>query len=127
MKLTKTQFGEIMQSSGKSLKSFLLDQSFMAGIGNVYGDEIPFHAKISPKRNVDELSKTESAALYRSMTYILKTAILKKAYLDHWDMLPKSWLVHSREDGAQCPRCDGRIKAYKAGGRDGYYCPGCQV
>ena len=124
--ITGKQFRELISSSGKSLKSLFLDQSNIAGIGNVYGDEIPFHAKLSPKRSGDELTKTELSHLFKSFAGILKTATDKKAYLDHWDMLPKSWLVHYREDGATCPRCSHTIKSYKAGGRDGYYCPGCQ-
>jgi formamidopyrimidine-DNA glycosylase len=58
---------------------------------------------------------------------IERRATAKKAYLDHWDMLPPSWLVHFREEGRSCPRCGGMIKTYKAGGRLGYWSPDCQV
>ena len=124
--VTAGQFAAMLAVSGKPLKTLFLDQSVMAGIGNVYGDEIPFQAKLNPKRKANSLNSEEAARLYRRMTAILKTAIAKKAYLDHWDMLPRSWLVHYREDGAACPRCGGTITGYSAGGRDGYYCPACQ-
>jgi formamidopyrimidine-DNA glycosylase len=125
--VTAADFAGFLAASKKPLKTFFLDQSIIAGIGNVYGDEIPFQAKISPLRKANSLSKAEVARLYGAMTSVLKTAIAKKAYLDHWNMLPKSWLVHYREEGGACPRCGGTVKAYKAGGRDGYYCPSCQL
>ena len=125
--ITEADFVTLMSGSKKPLKVFFLDQSLMAGIGNVYGDEIPFQARLSPKCKADTLTKADIKRLYRAMTAVLKKATDKGAYLDHWDMLPKSWLVHYREAGAPCPRCDGQVEAYTAGGRDGFWCPGCQA
>lgn len=124
--VTAAQFQDMLAKSAKPLKAFFLDQSIMAGIGNVYADEFAFHARIDPNRKAKSLSSKEGATLYRNLIKIFKLAIRKKAYLDHWDMLPKSWLVHYRKEGAACPNCNGPVKAYKSGGRDGYWCPGCQ-
>ncbi|MDB5490155.1 MAG: hypothetical protein JWO78_4 [Micavibrio sp.] len=127
MDVSAEEFSGFLAGSKKPLKTLFLDQSIMAGIGNVYGDEIPFQAKLSPKRKTNSLSKAEAGRLYRAMRKVLKIAIAKKAYLDHWDMLPKTWLVHYREENAHCPHCSSPIEHYTAGGREGYFCPGCQV
>jgi formamidopyrimidine-DNA glycosylase len=124
--VTKVQLRDFLSSSGKPLKAFFLDQSIIAGIGNVYGDEIAFQARINPNRKAKTLGISETDRLYRALVETLKTAIRKKAYLDHWDMLPSTWLVHYRKENAQCPRCKGTIKSYKSGGRDGFWCPECQ-
>ena len=105
------------------VKSWLMDQSAIAGIGNVYSDEILFQAGIHPKQGVRHLGEREAKRLYASIGQVLAAAI--DAGADP-SALPEGYLLKQREDGAPCPRCPGRIATLEVAGRHAYYCPHCQ-
>ena len=105
------------------VKSWLMDQSAIAGIGNVYSDEILFQARIHPKQNVKHLGEREAKRLFASIEDVLTTAI--DAGADP-SALPESYLLRQREDGAPCPRCPGHIATLEVAGRHAYYCADCQ-
>jgi formamidopyrimidine-DNA glycosylase len=109
------------------IKAALMDQSLLAGIGNVYSDEILFQARLHPKTPAEKLDNKQIDAMYRVMRRVLKTAISKGAgSAELFRRAPRTYLLRHRENGAPCPRCGGKVKATKAAGRTAYYCPKCQ-
>lgn len=123
LEINQKEFIERLQNSNAMIKSFLTDQSEIAGIGNVYGDEILFQAHIHPRQKAGSLSSAQAKDLYQKMQKVLKTAINKKADVSAF---PKSWLSPHRKAGEKCPDCKGKIEKVKISGRTGYYCPQCQ-
>jgi formamidopyrimidine-DNA glycosylase len=116
-------FRTIMSSRRGMIKPTLMNQSVIAGIGNIYSDEILFQAGVHPRAECSKLGDERTAALYRSMRTVLRTAIRHKA--DPRE-LPRSYLLPRRAEGAECPECGGRVRKIKIGGRAAYYCPKCQ-
>lgn len=106
-----------------AVKSWLMNQRVFAGIGNVYSDEILFQGRIHPKTKVAELSNEELARLFNQMHTVLNRVIGARADPAH---MPSDYLLHRRQEGQPCPRCQGRIKQLSVSGRRSYYCPHCQ-
>lgn len=115
------------------LKLWLMDPTIIAGIGNIYSDEILFFAKVRPTRSVKSLSVPEKQLLFRSIKKILQDAV------DHYgssvgDFVRPSgdWgtygLLHKVYGcaGEKCKVCGNIIKSLKFNGRTGSYCPVCQ-
>jgi formamidopyrimidine-DNA glycosylase len=120
-------FRQIVADGRGAIKSNLMDQSRLAGIGNVFSDEILFQARINPETPVAKLDDKEIARLYRTLRRVLKVAIDKGAGAEEFtERLPKSFLLRQREAGAKCPRCGGTVRTLKVSGRTAYYCPRCQ-
>ncbi len=115
------------------LKSLLLDQTFVAGLGNIYADEALYRSRLHPERIAQSLSPREIASLYRSIIEVLEEAILNRGtsmrdYVDgdgRAGNYQKLLRVYNRE-GQQCFRCGSNIARIKVGGRSSYYCPSCQ-
>jgi len=106
-----------------TIKSALMNQSLLAGIGNVYSDEILFQAGILPAREVRDLDERDLRRIHRLLRRILRAAIDRGAEVEH---LPRTWLVRHREEGAACPRCGQTVQTGKVGGRTSYWCDVCQ-
>lgn len=123
LEIGKKEFTEKLSKSRSMVKSFLMDQSSVAGIGNIYSDEILFQAGVHPKKKCSELSREKAEEIFRKMRRILKKAIEKDAKVEE---LPRSYLLPRRKEGKSCPKCKGRIRKIKVSGRSGYYCPSCQ-
>jgi len=105
------------------IKSKLMDQSRIAGLGNVYTDEILFQAGVHPRRATDTFDTDELHALHRVMRRVLRVTT------DHGadpGEFPRGYLTPRREEGAECPRCDGPIETCSVSGRTSYVCPRCQ-
>lgn len=122
------------RNSNKQLKIFLMDQSVIAGIGNIYASEIPFEAKLSPKRKVSKLSKGEIKALYLAIGKVLKKAVDARgtSVSDFRDPEGKPGdygdirRVYQRKS-QPCPnKCSGTIESFKQGQRTTFWCPKCQ-
>lgn len=122
-RLTPEWLFEQLSSRRGSLKSGLMNQSLMAGIGNVYSDEILFHAKVHPGIPCNELSRKQVAHLLRVMQRVLRTAARHNADVERF---PSSYLTRKREKGARCPRCESVLKTSALSGRTAYFCPACQ-
>jgi formamidopyrimidine-DNA glycosylase len=116
-------FVERVSGRSGALKSTLMDQSVLAGIGNVYSDEILFQARLHPKTTVGRLDEDELRALGRRVRSVLKGAIRYRADPER---IPLTWLLPHREPGARCPRCRGRVKRLRVGGRSAWICAACQ-
>lgn len=129
---------EVLDSLIKSrfktkLKQFLMDPSVIAGIGNIYSDEILFYAKLNPARSAGSLKPEERKLLYKGIKTIL-TAAIKKAGSSvgdfvrpsgEWGSYGKVHKVYGR-GGLPCKACGTKILSIKFNGRTGSFCPRCQ-
>ncbi|MBX7144910.1 MAG: bifunctional DNA-formamidopyrimidine glycosylase/DNA-(apurinic or apyrimidinic site) lyase [Oligoflexia bacterium] len=111
------------------IKPLLLDQTFLAGVGNIYADESLWCSRIHPLRIADSLKRDEVGRLYRSIRRILHTAIkyqgtdIGDSVVEYGNYSPR---VYGRE-GAPCPRCRTKIQRMVVGQRGTHYCPNCQA
>lgn len=123
LEISKTVFLSKLKESRAAIKRFLMNQTALSGIGNVYTDEILFHACIHPRQKASELTEKQQEELYKQMGQVLKTAIEKKADVDQ---MPDDFLLPKRKEGYECPRGKGKVKKIKISGRTAYFCPYCQ-
>jgi formamidopyrimidine-DNA glycosylase len=115
------------------VKSFLLTQERIAGVGNIYADEALFRARIHPLRPVGSLRRPQLAALRNALVASLEAGIAARgATIDDYrdadgvrGSFQDRFLVHRRE-GEPCPRCGRRIRKLRAAGRATYVCERCQ-
>jgi len=115
------------------IKQVLMNPKFVAGIGNIYSDEILFHAGVRPTRKVSSLSEKELAAVYKWIKPVLIKAIKAKGSSvgdfvrtdGSWGQMGKFHFVYGRK-GQKCKKCGNTIEAVKIGGRTGSFCPKCQ-
>ncbi|MCF7916916.1 MAG: hypothetical protein K9L61_03975 [Candidatus Omnitrophica bacterium] len=123
LKIDYKYFKQIVDKANKNIKSFFMDQSKLAGSGNIYTDEILYQAKIKPKQKANKLSDKEKKKVFNKMKYVLKKAI---DYQADPEKIPNSWLLNHRDQSEQCPRCGKKIKKIKISGRSAYFCKNCQ-
>jgi len=123
----------LISRSRCEIKSFLLDQRRIAGLGNIYVCEALFRAKISPARRCHSLSREEVESLVRSVREVLRTAIRNQGttFSDFMasDGEPGSnqrYLRVFQREGRNCRRCGAEIGRLRQGNRSSYFCPGCQ-
>lgn len=121
--LSKKEFAAVLGRSKGATKPVLMDQHKIAGIGNIYSDEILFQSRIDPRTDVRKLDRKDVDLLYRNTKRVLKTAIEKRADLSE---LPETYILRYRRKGAACPVCGGEMSTLTLGGRTAYYCPKCQ-
>ncbi len=115
------------------IKTVILDQSIIVGIGNIYADEILFLSKISPLKKANLLNKEELEKIIINTKKVLDEAIINggttiRSYESSEGVHGKNQdnlLVHNRE-GQTCPNCKEHIIKIRVGGRGTYYCPICQ-
>ena len=129
-------FGERLTARRTKLKPLLMDQKFLAGIGNIYADEILWAAGLRFDRSSDSLSSQEVRRLYRAMVETLQDAIKHRgsslADEQYRDLFGEVGDYQSRHnvydrEGETCPRCRTRIVRLKWQGRSTFLCPQCQV
>ena|ERR1700722_5314853 len=115
------------------IKSLLLDQSVLRGVGNIYADESLWRAKIHPAKIAASVPKAQLAALRRGLQDILKKAIVLRgstiADFQDGDGEPGEYQKHHRaygREGHKCQRCGTIIRRTIVAGRSSYYCPKCQ-
>jgi formamidopyrimidine-DNA glycosylase len=117
-----------------AIKKILMDQKIIAGIGNIYADEILWAAKVHPKTEANKLTSYQLKAIYDSIGPILREALKKQgtSFGDYrkpdgtQGAYQKARRVYGRENQA-CPRCGAKIKRLKLGQRSAHYCPTCQA
>jgi len=116
------------------LKSFLLDQRHVAGVGNIYADEALFRAGLHPLSPAGSMKPEHAEALRDAVVASLEAGIDRGgASIDDYrdgrggkGTMQDEFLVHTRE-GEECPECGGPISRIVVSGRSTYYCPSCQV
>lgn len=117
----------------RRIKQLLMDQTVIAGIGNIYADEICFYAKVMPTRQASSLTDKEIRGIYEGIKKILARAIeLRGSSVENYVDVSgkrgdyvKELRVYDRE-GEKCFLCPGKIKRIKLGGRSAHFCPKCQ-
>jgi formamidopyrimidine-DNA glycosylase len=112
----------VEESPARKVKALLMDQKKIAGVGNIYADEILFEAGVRPDRAARELSEDEVKRIHRETRRVLRKAI--KTGGD--DEFPSEFLVSRSARGAECRRCGRPIERKTIGGRTSYFCPHCQ-
>jgi formamidopyrimidine-DNA glycosylase len=129
-------FGELISQRHVKLKMALMDQKFLAGIGNIYSDEILFNAGLRWDRMSDSLSPEEVRRLYRAVIETLQDAVKYRGssladeqYVDLFGKKGEYQLHHKvyAREGEACKRCRHVIVREKAGGRSTFFCAACQV
>jgi formamidopyrimidine-DNA glycosylase len=129
-------FGELISARHTKLKTALMDQKFLAGIGNIYSDEILWGAGLRWDRMSDSLTPEEVRRLYRAVVEVLQDAVKYRGssladeqYVDLFGEkggYQEHHAVYARE-GEMCPRCRHAIVRERVGGRSTFYCQACQV
>jgi formamidopyrimidine-DNA glycosylase len=131
---TPEALGEAATGRTAPLKSFLLDQSRVAGVGNIYADEALFRARLHPLSPAGSMKPKHLDALRDAVVAALEAGIERGgASIDDYrdgrgekGTMQDEFLVHTRE-GEPCPECGGPISRIVVSGRSTYYCPSCQV
>ena len=131
---TPEALGEMAAGRTAPLKSFLLDQSRIAGVGNIYADEALYRARLHPLSPAGSMRPEHLLALRDAVIDALQAGIDAggSSIDDYRDgrgekgTMQERFLVHTRE-GEPCPSCEGEIARIVVGGRSTYFCPSCQV
>jgi formamidopyrimidine-DNA glycosylase len=129
-------FGRMLAEKKTKLKPLLMDQKFIAGIGNVYSDEILFEAGLKWERQSDSLSQQEVRRLYRAISETLQGAVkyrgsslADEGYVDLFGK-PGEYQDHHQvygREGQSCTRCRRPIMRARYSNRSTFYCDACQV
>jgi formamidopyrimidine-DNA glycosylase len=118
-----SQFKAIVGKHRAAVKAILLNQQLIAGVGNLYADEILFRARMHPATAAASLSDKDLRVLFRATRYVLEKAIALKT---DFNRLPKSWLLTHRGKRGRCPRCGQTLRSATIGGRTSWFCAHCQ-
>jgi len=116
-------FKNIIKSRKGAIKTLLMNQHILAGIGNIYSDEILFQTCIHPKMPANKINDEKIEFMYKKMKIILKIALNRQ--IAHQE-LPESFLIPHRTKNGTCPRSHIKLNIMKISGRTAYYCPHCQ-
>jgi formamidopyrimidine-DNA glycosylase len=132
---TAEQFAERFKRRAKTnIKAALLDQTVVAGVGNIYADESLWGARLDPHRLVGSLSDQDFGHLYRELRAVMNLAIEKGGSTDknyvNAEGQRGSYMDFARvfrREGQKCPRCGSLVVKIKWAGRGTHYCTNCQV
>ena len=116
--ISEEAFLQAMEGKKASIKGFLLDQSNVAGVGNLYADEICIQARIHPATSVEKISKTKRKEAFQKMKAILQHAVEQKPYYKEY---PADWFWQWRVEGQLGPNGYGPVKKTKVAGRTTYF------
>lgn len=121
------------KNKNSTIKEGLLDQSIIAGLGNIYANEVLFACKINPHKKCRDITLEEANKIIANSVCILEKAIeyggtTIKSYTSSLGVMGQyqDFLMVHKKDNAQCPVCKEKIVKVKIGGRSTYYCPSCQ-
>ena len=123
LEISLSHFKAILGKHRGAVKAILLNQQLIAGIGNLYADEILFRARMHPATEAAGMSDKDLTGLFRAMRYVLEKAIALKT---DFNRLPKTWLLTHRGKAGRCPRCARALKSATIGGRTSWFCAHCQ-
>ncbi len=134
LRVSFSRFRKLFQGRRGRLKNLLLNQSFLAGIGNIYADEILFEAKLHPRLPAFLLEEEEFLRLWKAMRFILRKAIEYRgtSIRNFRDAEGKEGEFRNRlrvygKESEPCSRCGREIERLRLGGRSSFFCPQCQV
>jgi formamidopyrimidine-DNA glycosylase len=126
-------FADLLAASKRPLKEFLLDQTRISGIGNIYSSESLWHARLDPRRRANTLKPAEARRLHKAIVSVL-TRALECCLHPAPDFRDPEWWFQGLEsilraynrEGKPCRRCGKAIQRIEQGGRSTYYCLHCQ-
>lgn len=128
-------FRKVLKTSKKSLKEFLLDQTKILGLGNIYASEAMFLARVNPQIPANEVSAKKANVLFEKIRDVLAESIRHGSTLNvnpenidgsyYGGGYSQGWRVYDREKES-CVNCETEIKRLKQAGRSTYFCPKCQ-
>jgi len=129
LEVTEEQFGEILHGASQRIKTAIVDQTLIAGIGNAYSDEILHTARISPFANTKTMSAETISVLYEAMRSVLTDAVQRSVGQDAARLKGEKrsgMRVHART-GLPCPVCGDTVREVSYAERSFQYCPTCQT
>jgi formamidopyrimidine-DNA glycosylase len=120
---------EALRNRHRQLKPLLLDQSFLAGLGNIYTDEALHRARLHPLRSSDSVKRRQARVLWEAIRSVLEEGIQRNGASFDWvyrgGEFQNYFRVYDRE-GQSCPVCGAKIKRLVVGQRGTHFCPRCQ-
>lgn len=116
-------FRAALKKTRRGIKQTLMDQSVLAGLGNVYADEALFQAGIHPLEDAGGLGDDEARRLFEAIGKSLRKAVGLEADASRF---PEGFIIPRRHKGARCPRCGAAVEALSIQKRTAYFCPACQ-
>jgi formamidopyrimidine-DNA glycosylase len=120
--LSRPQLEKILSGRRRQLKPTLMDQSVVAGLGNLLVDELLWRARIHPRRSTTDLSPTDVTSLHARLQTVLNHSIAAARVPPR-----NSWLTGRRDDpSGSCPRCGTTLSHGRVGGRSTTWCSNCQ-
>ncbi|MBD3403918.1 bifunctional DNA-formamidopyrimidine glycosylase/DNA-(apurinic or apyrimidinic site) lyase [candidate division GN15 bacterium] len=133
LEMTAEQFVLLCRRSARMIKPALLDQTFVAGLGNIYADESLYYSRIHPKRLTDSISKKKLIELHGHIQALLRRSIeLMGTSVDTYSGVNgqtgnfQSYLKAYNREGQPCERCGRILVREKIGSRSAHYCRACQ-
>ncbi|MDX1408981.1 MAG: DNA-(apurinic or apyrimidinic site) lyase, partial [Saprospiraceae bacterium] len=121
--ISEEEFLSRMEGRSTQIKALLLNQSILAGVGNLYADEICYQCRVHPASRIEAIPLRKRKALFRSMREILQWACAHDAY---YGVYPDNWFWKWREEGKKNPNGQGTVSSIKLGGRSTFFVPGWQ-
>jgi len=112
-----------LRSRNARIKTLLMNQRFVAGIGNLYSDEILFQSQLHPLQKASDLTHLQIKRLYRATRRVLHLAVARNADARRF---PRHYLFPHRDIGSLCPRCKSPLASLRMTGRTAIFCPHCQ-
>jgi formamidopyrimidine-DNA glycosylase len=126
---TAPRLGAMLRARRRLLKPLLLDQTFIAGLGNIYTDEALHRARLHPLRRSDTLRKEEVTRLWHGIRAALRVGIAQDGASIDWVYRGGGFQNHFRvygREGERCRKCGAKIRHTVVGQRSTYFCPRCQ-
>lgn len=123
MEVTWDQFRDIFAAKKGKIKAALLDQSLIAGVGNIYADEMLFQSGIHPEALLEKVGPRRMKKLYEAMRRAMAQSI---TYDTPAADIPQGFFITQRNSKGICPSCGSPIREGKVGGRTTYFCSKCQ-
>lgn len=127
--LSPEKFYEMLQSRKRAIKPLLLDQHFLAGMGNIYTDEALFRARIHPLQSSETLDLQDAARLLEAIRYTLELGIESNGASIDWVYRGGDFQNHFQvyqQNNNPCPCCGQPINKITVGQRGTHFCPACQ-
>ena len=117
--VTAAEFRDLITRGSVAVKARLLDQSRIAGVGNLLADEILWQARVPPAARTDSLRRRDADRLYRALESALRSAIARGG-------VHTGDVIAARRPGGTCPRCGAEMRHGTVGGRSTWWCSGEQ-
>ena len=125
-------FRTLLKGRRGRIKSFLLNQRRVSGIGNVYVQDILFNARLHPNKKIEKMSNSEVKDLFDSISEVLSKSVeleglaYERDFYGHWGQFSSQEFLVGYKTGKPCPVCSTTIEKVRIGNTASYICPKCQ-